>query len=213
MTLTNREKALVAFLPAVLVLIPYGFWINAPKQKEVTALERNLANAVKTAPTLQKLNETKYRLAKLQAEILRLETNILKEKKRWESLGAQCSDARLRNRRRVKLTQLLSRHGLDIIEEGPNDSTGADRNLKPSAAMDKLAKQLAESANGRPPQLWRLRLYAEYPEMLRALNELSTGEVIAIPVALTMKEARKNSTLTNGCCWCGFRARSLPLAA
>lgn len=59
--------------------------------------------------------------------------------------------------------------------------------------MDKLARQMAESAHGQQPQLWRLRLYAQFPEMLRALDELANGEVVAIPVALIMKETRKNS--------------------
>src|ERR1700687_1040504 len=113
MNLTPRDKVLVMVIPALLIVLVYGFVVNNPyfswtKQAEVSRLQRNLDAAVKSAPSDQALMEKKVRAAELTPKVRRLEASVREQQQRWDSLSGQCSDPAKRNERREKLTTLLA---------------------------------------------------------------------------------------------------------
>jgi hypothetical protein len=183
MNMTQREKILITFVPAVLVLFPYGFLVNRSKQTEIVGLKKSLDAATKAAPAPQKFSERRSHLLALQREVKDLEARTGKAQERWDALACQCADARKRNQRHQKLTTLLAAHHLSILDDGPGTTD------KTCPSLEALRKQLEKSAPGQEPHLWRLRVSGGYLDMLGALDQLGTGEVLAIPVGLNMREA------------------------
>src|SRR5438128_2269768 len=131
MTLTPRDKLLVLLLPAMLTVIGYGFWVLKPKQTELAMLQRSLEGARKAAPTPTQTMEKKAKLMQLVPEIRELEASTRKERDRWDHLACQCVDARKRNERREKLTGLLARHNLSLLEDGPTETDKQQKDVKP----------------------------------------------------------------------------------
>ncbi len=190
MTLTARDKVLVLFLPAILIGAGYGFWFNARKLDEFAKLQRALADAQTAMPTPTQVLERKARLQQVVPEVRDLEAKNGRERDRWQALVGRCADTTGRNERLEQLTRLLADFDLDLLEGGPADVGKPNHEVKAPASLDALAKQIGESPNGHKPQSWRLRLSGNYLDLARALDRLAGGDLMVIPIGLTMKEAR-----------------------
>jgi hypothetical protein len=188
MTLSERDKRVVLILPAILVVAGYGWFCFAGKHAESTRLEKSLEEARLRVPTREQLQAQQRHLTLLQRDIAGQQKELEAARQKWLAAAGQCAVSALRNERIEKLTSLLHRHGLSLIEDG-EAGTARDKEAKAPTALEPLAQQMGQISGQSPPQLRRIRLQGRYGDMLRALQALGQGEVLAIPVAVTMKAA------------------------
>ena len=184
---TNREKMLMLILPAALILGLYGFKLSGLRTRH-TGAEAALAAAQKTTPTLAQFQVERKRVADLNAELADIENQNRDWLSRWRKLqDDRSTDSTLRIEAVEDLTALLNHNRLTLIDEEPAEGTNVG---KLPAALEHVATLLKEKNPEIKPQLWRVRFDGRYEDVLRALEELSETEPLAIPVHLQMDEAK-----------------------
>ena len=192
MRLTNRDKVLILVLPAIVIVGGYGYWINSNtgKQTELARLQKSVDDATKNTPSQEELLTARAQQMSAAAAVRKLETELNQEKQRWESSGNQVFNPATRNERVGRLNYVLNRHNLALLADVPGDApvSGGNTEVKTPPALEAFAKTLAEKSPQFKPKTWRVRLYGRYPDVVRALSELAEGEVLCVPIGLTMKE-------------------------
>lgn len=178
-------------LPAVAVLAVYGWLIAGKKRDELTRAEKALEDARAKAPNQATVYGADARLLTVNREIALLGRQEAELKKQWQALTACCTKPGSRPERAEKLTTLFGRHALTLIDSGPAE----EKEARLSPALAKLAEDVGERAAGQKPQLWRFHMRGKYADVLQALESLSSGETLALPVIVTMKEADARSAL------------------
>jgi hypothetical protein len=186
MTITNRDKRLLVFLPSLAVLVGYAVWFSTTgKHTALSGARTALERAEKAVPTDDRLLGQQMQLAMAEAEAGRALREAVEAKKRLMGHLA-CIDPDCRPERMHKLTSLLTRHGLTVIEH--RDAEGGKDHIPPTS--DALRKQLPLAAT---LQLHRIRFAARYRDVIRATTALAEEGAVAIPVSLTMKESPNQS--------------------
>jgi hypothetical protein len=176
-------------LPALLVAIGYGgLWQYVlPAKKALADARTRLANAQARAPSPEALDLSLRQLALLRQDIDNQERDKHQLQGQWQALAARHGGAGGRAQAGARLTELLSRHHLVLLHEGPADA--GSKGGKPPEALRKVAAQLAPAAAGGM-HLWRVQMVGRFSQVLAVLEELSAEESIAMPVSLSMDEAR-----------------------
>lgn len=187
MKLTERDKVLVLVVPAFMVAAAYGWLVMPGKRDELKRAETSLERARAAAPSASQLFAEQAALTGLSAQIDRQQKELLATRERWHAAVGRCADPARRNERIQKLTGLLARCELSFVEDTETPDGGKDHKLSP--ALEGLTQQIAKLSGNQKPQLRRVRFLGRYLDVHKALGELNRGEVLAIPVGLTMKEA------------------------
>jgi hypothetical protein len=187
MAKSNREKILVMVAPAVLVVIAYTWWFGVVgKSKLLFQGFRELDKAEKAAPAPEQFREPEMQRARLMRELDKYQKEQAVARQTWDALAAACANPDMRNERIEKLTTLLAQHHLTLVDDGEADSSQGGSAPK---ALDALGKLLTEKAKNLKPQLRQLHFRGNYVDVHALLQDLSRGEVVAVPVGLTMKPA------------------------
>jgi hypothetical protein len=185
--LTDRDKVLALFLPAILVVTGYAYRFGWPRYSDLSKAQANQRNAEAQVPaTTVKLIQSRARLADLSREIQVAEAEQRRAHGAWLAATGLCPEHLRRNERIEQLTSVLQRCNLRLIEDGEVDLS---RDLKITPTLEFLAKQMSETTGPRKPQLRRLRLAGRYLDLLAALDDLAgRSDVLAIPVSVALKE-------------------------
>lgn len=192
MNLTERDKRVVLLLPAILVVAGYGWFVFAGKYEEQTRLTRSLEEARARTPNAPQLQAQQRYLSQLLRGVSYQQAELEAARQKWLLAAGACTEPALRNERIEKLTRLLQRQGLRLLEDG-EVNTARDRDVRLPIDLEPLARQMTQVSGAAPPQLRRIRLHGRYADMERALQELGQGEALAIPVVLTMKAATETA--------------------
>jgi hypothetical protein len=188
--MTQRDKFLAMVLPAGLILLGYGGWYRfSTKSAELAATRKALDEAERTAPRPDLLRLQERQLAIIPAEIDKWQGDLKLAFERWEAVAGKCASAEERNERIERLTGLLNRHKITVVTDGEADPS---KGGKLPQALENLAKQFAETAKNHKPQLRQLHLEGSYFDVHGVLQELVLGDVLAIPVGLTMKPSKES---------------------
>jgi hypothetical protein len=190
MGLTSRDKLLVLVLPAVLILAIYG-WSVPGKHLQLASAADALATVRAQAPSPEMLQGWESRVARLTRDTVTLQRDIGSLKRRWEEAAAKCASAELRNERIKKLTTLLRQNRLTVLDDA--EVEGGKGKLP--KAMEQLVEQFVQVDAGLRPQTRQLHLFGAYLDVQQVIRELSQGEVLAIPVGLSMKPSPAATTL------------------
>jgi hypothetical protein len=184
MKLSERDKLLAMVLPALLVLIVYGVFLMPRKLTERTMVAKTAAAARESAPRPEQLAERQAALGRLARDNELLRAHVDSLNKSWQVAACNCASPARRNERMEKLSALLKRHGLSFVDDDLAVDTGKERL---AAFLVPLAQDITQGAANLKPQVRRLRFQGRFHDVLDALEELSRGEILAIPVGLTMK--------------------------
>jgi hypothetical protein len=189
MQVTGRDRVLVLILPTLVVVIGYGWFFFRPLQKTLAANTVALRAARAKAPqTLAELAEVQSKLTLEKYQLQRLTAEKSNIRKCWEQAAGGCANAPDRNERIEKLNQLLTRYRLRLVDDSEAEPNGKDAKICP--ALEHLAQHFSTmSSDQGKPQLRRVHVVGRYLDVLAALEDLAKGQVIAIPVGLTLKEA------------------------
>ena len=184
---TNREKMLMLILPAALILGLYSFKLSGLRTRHAGA-EAARAAAQKTTPAPAQFQAERKRIAELNQELADVENQNRDWNVKWRKLQHDRStDSTLRIEAIEDLTALLNHNRLTLIDEEPAEGNDAG---KLPMALERVATLLKEKNPEVKTQLWRVRFDGRYEDVLRALEELSETEPLAIPVHLQMGEAK-----------------------
>ena len=184
MTKVDRDKVLMLILPSLVVILGYGFFFLRGKVEASNSLAEGLVKAEAEAPSPARLADARQQKAGLQKEIAGLQSDIATLHKKWQNEAGCCARASRRNERVAKLTGLLSRFQMNILEDAEADPA---KDGKLSTSLDWMGQHLAQMSDNQKPQLRCIRFQGRYADVQRALTEMSQGEVLAIPLALSMK--------------------------
>jgi hypothetical protein len=187
MAQSNREKILLIVAPAVLVVIAYTWWFGVvDKSKRLFQVLKELDKAEKAAPAPEQFREPEMQRAMLMRELEKYQKEQTVARQTWDALAAACANPDMRNERIEKLTTLLAQHHLTLVDDGESNASSGGSTPK---ALDALGKLLTENAKNLKPQLRQLHFSGNYVDVHALLQDLSRGEVVAVPVGLTMKPA------------------------
>jgi hypothetical protein len=185
MKLSNRDKLLAMLLPTLIILLGYGLFFLRGKVTERNRLEKALADASAKAPKEAQFVQQYMEFARVKKETHAIQEQVQALQKKWHYETTFCAGGSVRHDRVEKFTNLLNKHHLTSLEDAAVESGGKDARMSP--ALESMMKKIAQLSREQKPQMRRIRFHGRYAEVQQALDELATGEVLAIPVGLTMK--------------------------
>jgi hypothetical protein len=185
MSFSKRDKLLALLLPAILVLGVYELFFARSKIAECSQAAKTLEKTQATAPRPEEILAKERQLGKTTHEAGETQIKLEAAQQKWLCAVAFCATGSQRNERIEKLTSLLNKHDLRPMEDAEVDAGLKETKL--SASTESLAKTIERLSPAQRPQLRRVRFHGRYADVLLALEELSQGETLALPVGLTMK--------------------------
>ena len=187
---------------------------GAGKQTDLTRLQKQVSDAAKTAPAEEEVQKQKAHQMSLAFKAHQLETDLAQVKKRWEASVGQAFNPATRNDRVAGINAVLAGHGLMLLGDAPAEGGAAMENTsavsyrrggvavqaaddwavsgeagaaaKVSPSLEAFAKAVTERSPQLKPRMWRIRLFGRYTDLAQALDQLSGGDALCVPVGLTM---------------------------
>jgi len=189
MKLTDRDKQLVIWLPALVVIIGY-FWLmaSAPHAR-IKRLEQQISRAVEKAPRPLDLAGAEANIIQLKRDLAASEADAAKMKANLANL-AGVSGKPIQANVAEKVAALLSQHHLVLVEQIPVAAQSAT--LPP--ALQRLAAQSQKSLGASGAGFWQVKLAGNYADMADALDDLAGSDLRAIPAILNMAEGPQPAT-------------------
>jgi hypothetical protein len=182
--MTPREQKLVLILPAMGVIAIYGlFWFRPQIAKKASA-EREAVAARAKAPLMAEIQAQQAKLQAVQRELNQESQEFAAVDKRWRAAAGKDDRLPSRPQRIERLTEMFAQAGLHVIEAGDVESI---REGKALPALDATARDLAELSENQQPRRWQVRFRGTYADVFATLDKLAAGEIIAVPLGLTMK--------------------------
>lgn len=202
MNTSARDRVLLLVLPSALVLMVYVLFFARPAWERGAKLDKELADARAKAPPPAQFRTVNAQMADLDREMVELRKLQKDLEDRWRVQAASCLDPAGRHERLARMVALLGRHRLALLEQAPAGAGAKVQAPRPSPALEKLALRLQATAPGKQaPQTWSLHLVGTFPDMMRALRELGSGDPLAIPVGLSMDEVLHTTSLREWRLW------------
>jgi len=183
-TVTRRDKVLLVALPALFIMILYGWAFTKAPLQRLKGLDQQVQMARSKAPRALDVESERVRgilltreLEKARAELRPLRDDLGRLTSSWTNSTDRLLGSDM-------LSALWARHGLRLQEQA---------SLTNESVLAPALQQLADRARstlgpGRYPVLWEVRLQGGFLNMLDALDELSRSDVAAVPVALEMSD-------------------------
>lgn len=176
-SLTARERVLLLALPAVLGIAIYAAAVNP---KHIARLNGARAKLAKAELERSRGPQIVMTGAALDAELAKLRGEKAKLEQQVAAFQGEAADPTQRTEALVAVSQVLRRHELSVIEEGPTAG-----NPVATRAPQKPANAAAIKAGA-----WRIRFIGGYGNVLTALREVQALDAPCFPQSLTMAEPR-----------------------
>lgn len=187
MMLTTREKWLLTLLPSLAVLTLSGLFVLKPVGDRLRDLTEKRVKAEKASQGASALlaarqtdAEAKRDLAETKRVLTALEADVAAQRAAWS--GSRAVGAS------TVVTQLLTRHGLVVIEEATVSPSEVRLPTKTRAVFDQLG------ADGTD-RFRQLQFVGQYKDVLKAMTELSESQIACVPLRLSMDKANPDLRL------------------
>jgi hypothetical protein len=183
---TNRDKWLLALIPAMLTAIFYVFSSGRTAQRAITDLQAQLAKEADTpAPNV----------AGKQKALMALNERLAREKQHAAALksaiaqlpGLDATTATRRTNVLQRVHELFSEKKLLLVK-----SVKLEHSSKgvPSQT-EALAKRLTEQAGAPHAEFYQFELNGDYPKMLDTLQALDRSGLFIVPVSISMEPLKE----------------------
>ena len=191
-TITRRDKVLLVVLPALFILIVYGWAFTKAPIQRLKGLDQQVQAARLRAPKPIDVEVERVRGVLLTRELEKARAELKPLREELGRLTASWTNSTDRLMGSDMLSALWSRHGLKLQEQTAQTN---------EAVLAPALQQLADRARttlgpGRYPVLWEVKLQGGFLNMLEALDELSRSDVAAVPIALEMSDTPNQSGKT-----------------
>ncbi len=183
-TVTRRDKVLLVALPALFIMILYGWAFTKAPIQRLKGLDQQVQMARSKAPRALDVESERVRGILLTRELEKARAELRPLRDELGRLTSSWTNSTDRLLGSDMLSALWARHGLRLQEQA---------SLTNESVLAPALQQLADRARstlgpGRYPVLWEVRLQGGFLNMLDALDELSRSDVAAVPVALEMSD-------------------------
>lgn len=183
-TVTRRDKVLLVALPALFIMILYGWAFTKAPLQRLKGLDQQVQMARSKAPRALDVESERVRGILLTRELEKARAELRPLRDELGRLTSSWTNSTDRLLGSDMLSALWARHGLRLQEQA---------SLTNESVLAPALQQLADRARstlgpGRYPVLWEVRLQGGFLNMLDALDELSRSDVAAVPVALEMSD-------------------------
>lgn len=183
-TITRRDKVLLVVLPALFIMILYGWAFTKAPIQRLKGLDQQVQMARSKAPRQIDVESERVRGILLTRELEKARAELKPLRDELGRLTSSWTNSTDRLLGSDMLSALWARHGLRLQEQA---------SLTNESVLAPALQQLADRARstlgpGRYPVLWEVRLQGGFLNMLEALDELSRSDVAAVPVALEMSD-------------------------
>ena len=177
--LSARDRLLLLVLPGALVLMIYAVFINPGHNSALSKARTQLEQARKQA------GSGVASTAALSADLTRLKQDLEKVKRESEALK-QGGDALQRARSVTQLGDLLLKHGLVVVEEGPAGAAGV---IAP-------ANRRGAAPNATSSPVWAIRFLGTWPGVQATLQAMpEVADLTCFPLGLTMQESAQGNSV------------------
>jgi hypothetical protein len=178
--LSARDRLLLLVLPGALVLMIYAVFINPGHNSALSKARTQLEQARKQA------GSGVASTAALSADLTRLKQDLEKVKRESEALK-QGGDALQRARSVTQLGDLLLKHGLVVVEEGPAGAAGIQISANRRGSS-------AGAATTSP--VWAIRFLGTWPGVQATLQAMpEVADLTCFPLGLTMQESAQGNSV------------------
>ncbi len=193
--LSNRDRWLLAILPALVVLIGYVFLFERPRANELRDLQVKIEAAQRQAVSGETVRAQHEELEQLRAKVASLRASA--------TAAAQAEKTRLAPRRwnnpaeRPAALAAFSR----LLEDNSVAAASTTRLVDPTgkAGTDPKLKDwlLATGATDRnlQPETWKVELVGDYSRILEVLEALPGLDRVVVPWQLSMEPADDGTAL------------------
>lgn len=181
---TGRERVLVWTLPALGILLVYGWFFSRMPIRRLKVLDAQVRAAMDRAPRPSDVEAERARGQALEQELGKVQLGLARVREELSGRMSSWTNQLDRLTGNERLSGLWTRHGLRLREQVPvNDESAL------SPALQQLVDRARSSLGvGRHPVLWQVRLHGGYLSMLSALEELARSEIAAVVVSLQMSD-------------------------
>ena len=191
MNMTPRDRLLLMLLPGLLLFMAYVGYFFTARQKPLAKLQADVEAARTKVPSPAKLHERGHAVETARKSFEKVADEGKKLQTSIEALVASFQSGSGRSQRITQLTSLLNARGLRVMNHTPTEGGHETKALHLSPAQERLVKQLTES--GKPaPQTWQFELVGKFADLTAALQEIGEGDVLTIPLGVTMDETLPN---------------------
>lgn len=181
-TISRRDKVILVALPALFIMIIYGWAFTKAPIQRLKGLDRQVQMALSKAPRSIDVESERVRGTLLVRELEKARAELRPIRDELGRLTSSWTNSTERLLGNDMLSALWARHGLRLQEQG---SLTNESMLAP--ALQQLSDRARSTLGpGRYPVLWEVRLQGGFLNMLEALDELSRSDIAAVPVALEM---------------------------
>jgi hypothetical protein len=184
-------------LPAALLAADWFGIFRRMTDKQLTAARSELTTAVAAEPKDIDFTMANHRQADVKQELDSIKQERAEWSYRWQTVKLDRSPHSTERVATIEhITELFDRFGLTLVSESP----GADGNVSArlSPTLEEVTKRLARPPAGSKgvasspvkPQLWKVRFEGSYAAVVEALATLTDECKLAVPVRLTMDQAK-----------------------
>lgn len=187
MAMTNRDKWILATMPAIFAGAIYLWGFGRPLSRSITESREQALKAQEGLVAVSVLSAKQDALEDLQEKLS--EAKTLSE--RLAKGNAVSGSASIEDRAGAaqKLSQILAAHQLSVQRMSRQAAT----QMPPQA--EALWKSAESQARFPPPQFWRVELTGSYPDLASALQSVSKCDEFIVPVSIEMSPAEAGETL------------------
>jgi hypothetical protein len=206
MTLSDREKLLLLVAPVAVILAGYASWFNLFERAKLQAIVSAHEAAVAGAPKPFELPNEMACNAALTREVARCAKQKQELEARADAVLGQYVDSQRQIQAGQQLTDLFSRHGLEVLHEElafKVDQIKLPRSLK--GAIERLGRDRGRKGRENT-QVRRLRLVGRYIDLMDAIQELAQADnPPGTPISLKMDEADADAEARSWTLWVWLR--------
>jgi acyl-CoA thioesterase len=186
MKLTNRDRVLVIFLPAMIVLLVYGVFHFMGPSRTQARLSVELDKLRTREPAPAQVQQALMQAYQGEKQMTESRARLKSAEDQWRQRTTPPTSGERRPDRLSQLLAILKKRGVHVSDHAAASASGGNE-VRLSPTQEKLASQMVEQGGKQPPQVWRFQLVGTYTNILHTLRELSESEPLAIPLGLTMK--------------------------
>lgn len=184
--MTERDKVLALILPAAITAVFYVMFYGRSAEESLATAQKELIAARASAIAPAQIDAERMTMAKLAEEFKVNKERQQRLEQRLVELAAQVGKGASRAEKIERLSEILKRHGLAMIEEAPEDEGAASSKRPPS--LVKVNKRINVKGETEQIRLWRVHFVGPFVDALAALREVADNETLGVTLSLEMRE-------------------------
>lgn len=195
--MSQRDKVLAMILPAICIAAAYLVFFLVPGNTQLEEMESRMRSAEAGIVSEDQLLAARQKETKLRNELIAVQKKIKLASDELDALASTVNKPVNQAVRVRRITELLKKHQMHIIETGFADRAagGADASFPASIAqvLNRLGERTKQTSV--TPRVWRIRIVGSFTQAKQVLEQLCDDENYGVPIGLAMEESLEDTNL------------------